>query len=88
MIRTGDTAVDFDLPAGNAEGSVSLAEHRARGPLLVVLFRERRTEPEPKCLDDIIKLIRADMYGRRSTDLDTQELRRIMDRSRKAKGLE
>ena len=39
MIRTGDKAVDFDLPAGNAEGSVSLAEHRARGPVLVALFR-------------------------------------------------
>ena len=39
MIRTGDKAVDFDLPAANAEGRVSLAEHRARGPVLVALFR-------------------------------------------------
>jgi peroxiredoxin len=39
VIRTGDKTVDFDLPAANAEGRVSLAEHRARGPVLVALFR-------------------------------------------------
>jgi len=56
--------------------------------VVAALFRERRQpEAEPKCLDDIIKLIRADMYGRRSTDLDSQEVRRMIEANRKAKGL-
>lgn len=50
--------------------------------VVAALFRERRTEPEPKCLDDVIKLIRRDLYGRRSTDLDSQEIRRTMERNR------
>lgn len=38
-MRTGEKVIDFDLPAANAEDRVSLAEHRARGPVLVALFR-------------------------------------------------
>lgn len=35
----GDPAPDFALPAVNREGSVSLADYRGNGPVLVALFR-------------------------------------------------
>jgi peroxiredoxin len=38
-LQAGDRAPDFDLPAVNREGSVSLADYRTKGPVLVVLVR-------------------------------------------------
>src|SRR5258706_11433468 len=38
-LQPGDRAPDFELPAVNQEGVVSLAEYRAKGPVLVALFR-------------------------------------------------
>ena len=35
----GDRAPDFELPAAEAEGTVSLAEYRRRGPVLLVMLR-------------------------------------------------
>jgi peroxiredoxin len=39
MIKPGDTAPDFSLPAVHREGSVSLADYRGRTPVLLALFR-------------------------------------------------
>ena len=38
-LQPGDSAPDFELPAVNREGSVSLADLRAKGAVLVALFR-------------------------------------------------
>jgi peroxiredoxin len=38
-IHPGDRAPDFTLPAAHAVGTVSLAEYRARSPVLLALFR-------------------------------------------------
>ena len=35
----GDRAPDFELPAGDSEGTVALAEYRRRGPVLLTLLR-------------------------------------------------
>jgi peroxiredoxin len=35
----GDLAPDFDLPAADHEGRISLADHYRRGPLLLLLLR-------------------------------------------------
>jgi peroxiredoxin len=35
----GDRAPDFDLPAADTEGRVSLVDHLRRGPLLLVMLR-------------------------------------------------
>src|SRR5262245_61919984 len=35
----GDLAPDFDLPAADRDGQVSLAEVRRRGPVLLVMLR-------------------------------------------------
>jgi peroxiredoxin len=35
----GDLAPDFELPAADGQGTVSLAEHRRRGPVLLVMLR-------------------------------------------------
>ena len=35
----GDRAPDFELPAADAEGTISLAEYRARGPVLLIMLR-------------------------------------------------
>ena len=38
-MEPGEPAPDFTLPAAHGEGSVSLAEYRGQGPVLVALFR-------------------------------------------------
>ena len=38
-VRGGDTAPDFELPAVNRDGIVSLAAYRGRSPVLIGLFR-------------------------------------------------
>jgi peroxiredoxin len=35
----GERAPDFELPAADAEGTVTLAEHRRRGPVLLTMLR-------------------------------------------------
>ena len=35
----GDAAPDFTLPAADGDGTVSLAQHRARGPVLLAVLR-------------------------------------------------
>ena len=39
LLRPGDPAPDFALPAVNREGQVSLDDYRGRSPVLVALFR-------------------------------------------------
>ena len=39
VLQPGDPAPEFKLPAVNREGVVSLAEYRAKGSVLVALFR-------------------------------------------------
>jgi peroxiredoxin len=39
LLRPGDAAPDFALPAVNREGQVSLDDYRGRSPVLVALFR-------------------------------------------------
>jgi peroxiredoxin len=38
-LRAGDRAPDFELPAVNREGTVSLADYRSKSPVFVALFR-------------------------------------------------
>jgi peroxiredoxin len=38
-LGVGDKAPDFDLPAADHDGRVSLAEYRARGPVLLLFLR-------------------------------------------------
>jgi peroxiredoxin len=38
-LGAGDKAPDFDLPAADHDGRVSLAEYRARGPVLLLFLR-------------------------------------------------
>ncbi len=38
-LRPGDLAPDFDLPAADRDGQVSLAEVRRQGPVLLVMLR-------------------------------------------------
>jgi peroxiredoxin len=38
-IQVGEPAPDFTLPAADRGGTVSLAEYRDRGPVLLALFR-------------------------------------------------
>lgn len=38
-LRPGDTAPDFELPAVNRDGTVSLAAYRGKSPVLIGLFR-------------------------------------------------
>ena len=38
-MQVGEPAPDFTLPAADREGTVSLAEYRDRGPVLLALFR-------------------------------------------------
>ena len=35
----GDAAPDFEFPAADVEGTVSLAEYRRRGPVLLTMLR-------------------------------------------------
>ena len=35
----GEPAPDFVLPSGHGEGTVSLADYRGKGPVLLALFR-------------------------------------------------
>jgi peroxiredoxin len=39
MLRPGDRAPDFELPAGDREGTVALADHRRRGPVVLAMLR-------------------------------------------------
>ena len=39
LLRPGDPAPDFALPAVNREGQISLDDYRGRSPVLVALFR-------------------------------------------------
>jgi len=39
LLRAGDPAPAFQLPAVNREGQVSLDDYRGRSPVLVGLFR-------------------------------------------------
>src|SRR3984893_7833105 len=39
LLRPGDPAPDFSLPAVNREGQISLDDYRGRSPVLVALFR-------------------------------------------------
>jgi peroxiredoxin len=38
-VQVGEPAPDFTLPAADRGGTVSLAEYRDRGPVLLALFR-------------------------------------------------
>jgi len=38
-VQPGEPAPDFTLPAGNREGTVSLADYRGRSPVLLALYR-------------------------------------------------
>ncbi|HEX9900501.1 MAG TPA: hypothetical protein VGC81_14855 [Candidatus Methylomirabilis sp.] len=38
-LQAGEQAAPFTLPAVNREGSVSLADYRGKGAILVALFR-------------------------------------------------
>jgi peroxiredoxin len=38
-LKAGDRAPDFELPAADVEGTVSLAEYRRRGPVLLIMLR-------------------------------------------------
>src|ERR1043165_5416735 len=38
-LRVGDLAPDFQLPSADAEGTVALAEYRARGSVLLLMLR-------------------------------------------------
>lgn len=38
-VAPGQPAPDFVLPAGDGEGTVTLAEYRGKSPVLVALFR-------------------------------------------------
>ena len=39
LLGPGDRAPDFDLPAADRDGRLSLAEYRRRGPVLLLLLR-------------------------------------------------
>ena len=39
LVRLGEPAPDFTLPAANREGTVSLAGYRGRSPVLLAMFR-------------------------------------------------
>jgi peroxiredoxin len=39
MLRPGDRAPDFTLPAVNTNGTIALAQYRGRAALLLALFR-------------------------------------------------
>lgn len=39
VLSPGDRAPDFELPAADVEGTVTLAEHRRRGPVLLTILR-------------------------------------------------
>jgi peroxiredoxin len=39
LVHVGQPAPEFSLPAANGEGSVTLAEYRAKRPVLLTLFR-------------------------------------------------
>ena len=39
VLRPGEPAPDFTLPAVHREGTVSLADYRGRSPLLLAFFR-------------------------------------------------
>jgi len=38
-LAVGDLAPDFELPAADVDGTISLAEYRRRGPVLLILLR-------------------------------------------------
>jgi peroxiredoxin len=38
-LGAGDRAPDFELPAADVEGTVALADHRRRGPVLLAMLR-------------------------------------------------
>jgi peroxiredoxin len=38
-VGPGERAPDFALPSGHGEGTVSLADYRAKSPVLLALFR-------------------------------------------------
>jgi peroxiredoxin len=38
-VAAGEPAPDFTLPAAHGEGTVSLADYRGPGPVLLALFR-------------------------------------------------
>ena len=38
-LRPGERAPDFELPAADVEGTVTLAEYRRRGPLFLTMLR-------------------------------------------------
>ncbi len=39
LVRPGEPAPDFTLPAGHGEGTVSLSQYRGQSPVLLALFR-------------------------------------------------
>jgi peroxiredoxin len=38
-LATGEPAPDFTLPAAHADGTISFAEYRSQGPVLLAMFR-------------------------------------------------
>lgn len=53
LLRPGDPAPDFALPAVNREGQVSLDDYRGRSPVLVGLFRGLHC---PFCRRELVQL--------------------------------
>jgi len=39
LLGVGDRAPDFDLPAADREGRISLSDYYRRGPVLLLLLR-------------------------------------------------
>jgi len=39
QLQPGEPAPDFNVPAANREGTLSLADYRGSSPLLLALFR-------------------------------------------------
>ena len=65
-LGVGDPAPDFALPLVNREGSVSLADYRGKGPVLVALYRGLHC---PFCRRQIIRLSAThDMLAREGVD--------------------
>ena len=69
MIGPGDRAPDFELPAADGEGTVSLSLWRRRGPVLVALFRglycpfSRRQMVQLGLLADRLRLLGVEPLG-------------------------
>lgn len=39
LVRPGEPAPDFTLPAANREGTVALSDYRGKSPVLLAMFR-------------------------------------------------